>query len=151
MKRFKHGMSGGKCAEYRIWNTMKGRCLNPRNKDYPKYGGRGVTVYLRWHDFMNFFADMGRRPSPSHTVDRINNDGNYEPENCRWATMAEQCSHRKTCRYLEVDGKVMTITQWERHVGMNKGIIRQRLRLGWPAALAVSTQPRKQGIEPKPI
>jgi hypothetical protein len=82
-----------KTAEYRIWNGMKSRCLNPNRKDYPRYGGRGVTVCERWLRFENFYADMGPRPSPKHSIDRIDNDGNYEPGNCKWATLAEQRSH----------------------------------------------------------
>lgn len=83
-----HGMSG--TTEHNIWRGITSRCKNRNNKDYHLYGGRGITVCDRWCDFENFLADMGKRPSKLFSIDRINNDGNYEPSNCRWATAKEQ-------------------------------------------------------------
>lgn len=85
----KHGMR--KAPEYNSWDAMIQRCCNPNTKRYHYYGGRGITVCERWRNsFENFYADMGPKPTPKHSIDRINNDGNYEPGNCRWATQSEQ-------------------------------------------------------------
>lgn len=94
-----HGMHGS--SEWRTWASMRARCLSPTHKQYAGYGGRGITVCDRWRDsFENFYADMGARPSPDHQLDRINNDQGYFPENCRWATRAENMRNRRvTVRY----------------------------------------------------
>lgn len=81
--------------EYVVWKSMRQRCSDPRGKSYPRYGGRGITICSRWDLFEAFALDMGPRPSPKHSVDRINNDGNYEPGNCRWATAKEQAANRR--------------------------------------------------------
>jgi hypothetical protein len=83
--------------EYRSWQMMKNRCLNTNARDYAHYGGRGIKVCQRWLSFENFLADMGRRPTPKHTLDRKNSNGNYNPSNCRWATRLEQTRNRAYC------------------------------------------------------
>lgn len=96
-KRLKHGFSrhGSRAPEYRLWTAMLQRCNNSRCRDYPRYGGRGIKVCERWRVFLNFYADMCPRPAKDLSLDRINNDGNYEPGNVRWATMAIQASNRR--------------------------------------------------------
>lgn len=90
----KHGSS--KTAEYSAWQGMKGRCYRKKNKKYPIYGGRGITVCDQWlESFDAFYAAMGDRPSPKHSVDRIDTNGNYEPSNCRWATASQQAINRR--------------------------------------------------------
>lgn len=97
-----HGQSStkdGRSPEYRTWTNMKSRCFNPRLKRYKDYGGRGITVCPEWADsFEQFYKDMGDRPSPRHSIDRIDVNGNYEPDNCRWATLSQQNRNKRNSR-----------------------------------------------------
>lgn len=94
----KHGeaVHSGRTPEYKVWGAMNNRCTNPRNGAWDNYGGRGITVCAEWrNDYPAFLAHVGRRPSPDHSIDRIDNDGNYEPGNVRWATLEEQNGNRR--------------------------------------------------------
>lgn len=128
-------------TEYNIWRSMRARCNNPRQKYYPSYGGRGIRVCARWEqDFNNFITDMGRRPSSAHSIDRINNNGNYEPDNCRWATASEQRSNRRDSRLVEWEGERRTLTQWAAVLGIKFQTLYYRLRLsGWTVERAFTT------------
>lgn len=112
------------------WRNMIARCTNPNHKDYRYYGGRGIRVCGRWLDsFANFYADMGSRPRGAYSIDRIDNDGNYEPSNCRWATAIEQNMNKRTkVQTLTHNGMTMTITQWAKTLGIGSCALRLRLR-----------------------
>lgn len=125
-----HGLSGR--PEFRPWTGMRQRCENPNHPAYPDYGGRGIHVCERWHSFPNFMADMGPRPSSRHSVERIDNDGHYEPGNCRWATRGEQSRNRRNNVRLTLGGHTLTVAEWARKIGCSQSRIRIRLRKGQP-------------------
>ena len=122
---YTHGMSNTR--EYHSWEKMKERCMNPRNIRYPRWGGRGIEVCDRWMRFENFIADMGECPE-GYQLDRIDNDGNYEPENCRWASREEQMNNRSCCIYVEYEGRKQTIAQWARERGFKFQTLLQRIK-----------------------
>lgn len=136
----KHGEKGnnGATPEYRSWSAMRARCSNPKLKEYPRYGGRGITVCERWQSYENFLADMGRRPSLQHTIDRIDVNQGYFKENCKWSTNVEQANNRTKHTYLEVDGVVKTQAQWLRQFNVKKPTFKTRLRNGWDVKKALT-------------
>lgn len=125
----KHGSA--KTPEYQAWGAMRERCSNPNIESYADYGARGIRVHERWLSFENFLNDMGPRPSPSHSLDRIDNDGNYEPGNCRWATRAEQNRNTRRNRYIETPIGRMTLTDAAAAYGISPEGLRGRIRRGW--------------------
>lgn len=137
-----HGDTKGRelTTEYRAWCKMKERCYNQRNNQYPNYGGRGIRVCDRWRDsFAAFLEDMGRKPSKSHSMDRIDSDGDYGPDNCRWADHITQQNNRRNNRLFEIDGRTQSLTVWCREYGVPFGRVRSRLTYGWsikPALVA---------------
>lgn len=143
-----HGMSHK--PEWRVWANMKKRCLNPKVRCFKNYGGRGITVCDRWVDgngrsggFECFLADMGRRPTPAHTIDRVDNDGPYAPENCRWATLNEQQEHTRRTPAITHNGKTLTPVEWARITGIPREQICRRVGRGWTPARAL-TQPLRR-------
>lgn len=113
------------------YSDMKQRCLNDKHKQFKNYGGRGITICARWLESYEFFiSDMGIKPD-GKTLDRKNNDGPYSPENCRWATPAEQRVNQRSCVFLEMNGKRLTVEEWGRELGRHPTTIRSRLRRGW--------------------
>lgn len=119
-----HGMY--QTPEFITWNGTFGRC-----RTSPDYAGRGIKVCERWNDFATFYADMGPRPSTNHSLDRIDVDGDYSPENCRWATSKEQANNRTTTHYLELNGEKHSLTEWSEKLGISQSVIAGRLRRGW--------------------
>lgn len=141
-----HGCArdNNKTPEFKVWVAMKQRCLDPNTKSYPRYGGRGIAVCERWLDsFVNFLADMGPRPSPQHSIDRKNNAGNYEPDNCVWATRKEQGRNRRTTHIIELDGQRKSMAEWAEIAGMDVRTLWNRINLGWTPKRAISEPLRK--------
>ena len=132
---------------YSVWRTMRARCYSPSSISYPYYGFRGITVCDRWRfgessksGYECFLADMGPRPSPQHSIDRINNNGNYEPSNCRWATDAEQACNKRTNRFVVINGERMTLRQAISNFSRrSKGTVGSRLSRGWGLEKALFT------------
>lgn len=130
---------------YSIWAAIKRRCQTPTDSCYYKYGARGIKMCDRWQKFENFYEDMGDRPSNKYSIDRIDNDGDYSPENCRWADNFQQASNKRNNRHLTVniDGEELTkiIPEWSRISGVSVWTIRARLKNGVEPYKAVFTKP----------
>lgn len=125
-----HGMS--RSPEHIAWSACFDRCYNPNHKGFHNYGGRGITVCERWKkSFVNFLADMGPRPSPNHSIDRKDNNGNYEPTNCRWATIKEQCRNRRGSRLITVQSMTITVAEFCERFNFPRPAIYARLNHGW--------------------
>lgn len=137
----KHGLSGS--GTRKSWEAMVRRCTNSDDKDFPRYGGRGISVCERWLSFEAFVADMGVRPD-GLTIGRIDNDGNYEPGNCRWETFDEQNNNRRSNRSVTFDGRTQTIAQWAREAGISRALLRYRLNAGWSLQDALNTKPQRR-------
>jgi hypothetical protein len=144
--RVTHGLKH--TLEYGAWTKMKSRCFNSHTKSFPRYGGRGITVCDRWLTFANFISDMGMRPTTQHTIERIDNNGNYCPENCRWATRSEQNVNQERNRKIEFNGKVLCLSEWAAVLGINHGTLVSRMdRNGWSVERAFTTPPRQMRFQ----
>lgn len=122
---------------------MRTRCNNPNYPAYKNYGGRGIRVCERWNSFASFLADMGPRPAGT-CIERINNNGNYEPGNCRWATRREQSLNTRQNNIVHVNGQGKPLSEWAHMNGMDEGTFRRRLALGWTPERAASQPVRSQ-------
>jgi hypothetical protein len=123
-------------SNYKRWRGMLDRYYNPNDSKFKNYGGRGISVCSRWHDIAFFNEDMGDPPN-EYSIDRINNDGNYEPGNCRWATREEQARNTSATVLLEYKGATKPLAEWADKLGLNYGMVWQRIkRGGWPVARA---------------
>lgn len=136
-----HGLS--KTPEYRIWGEMIQRCTNPDNKNFVNYGGRGIKVCERWRSFASFYEDIGPRPSPSLTIERVDNNGWYCKENCKWSTRIENASNTRSNRYVWYDEKKFTISAIARLHKIKPETFRQRLNAGWNIHDALTTKVRQ--------
>ena len=131
-----HGMYLSR--EYKTWQLMKARCLNKKNSDYKKWGGRGIKICDRWLKFKNFYKDMGKKPK-GKSLDRIDNNGNYEPDNCRWATREEQANNKRNNHLLAFKNKTITLAQWSRETGIKYDTLKRRIYSGWSIERALTT------------
>lgn len=138
-----HGLSG--TAQYSVWAAMKSRCYNSSDPGYRLYGGRGITMSEEWRaDVRNFLRDMGERPSLVHQVDRIDNDGPYSRENCRWATPMEQGRNKRTNHLVTFRKETLPLVVWAERTGLNATMLYKRLNRGWPIEKAL-TKPSMRG------
>lgn len=136
-----HGESNRSITpEYRAWKQMLRRCHTSTSTSYAYYGGRGIRVCRRWRDsYETFLADVGRRPSSEHSLDRRDNNGHYEPRNVRWATRSEQAQNKRTAHVIIWQGKSACLAEWSRRTGIPRGTLLLRLRHGWTVGRAFST------------
>lgn len=143
VKNGAHTLHGGRRTRiYEIWRSMKKRCNNPNSSNYHKYGGRGITVCEEWNNsFEAFFAwALSNGYRDDLTIDRIDNNGNYEPENCRWTTAKAQANNRRSNHYLEFNGERKTIAEWAVVTGLSQSVIFCRLKRGWSIEKTLTQQ-----------
>jgi hypothetical protein len=135
-----HGETrGGNTPEYKAWIDMRTRCYRANHVDFPNYGARGIRVCARWRrDFPAFLADVGRKPSPRHSLDRIDNNRHYEPGNIRWATVREQNRNRRNNVFLTAFGRTQCLTDWAAECRMSLTTIRSRMKRGWSVERALT-------------
>ena len=131
----KHGMEGTEV--YTVWSSMLARCRTKTHEAYKDYGGRGIAVCSRWLEFENFLADMGERPK-GLSIERIDNDGNYEPSNCKWATRKEQGINQRSNHNITYNGQTHCVSEWARILGISRVTLSSRLRRGWPVKRALN-------------
>lgn len=143
-KNTKHGesMNRAKTPEYSAWSAMRGRCERPGDKRFSMYGGRGIKVCQRWQDFSNFLEDMGRKPSPCHSIERIDNNKGYYPGNCRWETPHEQMTNRTVTHHILIDGESVPVATLAKIYNIPANTLRFRIVKGWDILDALETPVR---------
>ena len=123
---YRHGLY--KTKLYRVWEKMKSRCNNPNNRNYPDYGGRGIFICDEWNDFVPFYEwSQENGYEEGLTIDRIDNDGGYSPDNCRWVTQTENANNKRSNKWIEWNGETKTIAQWARTMDIKYGTLFRRL------------------------
>lgn len=130
---------------YRCWHSMFLRCYNKSHVSYQAYGGRGILVAEEWRGesgLLRFLEHVGPRPSAQHTIDRIDNNGHYEPGNVRWATRTEQARNRSDSHYVTANGQTLIVADWAKNMGVAPAVIHSRIKRGWSEEKAVTTPPR---------
>lgn len=156
MKWYRHGDANfqirkrGRTPTVVSWTCMKQRCSNPKSPDYYRYGGRGITFDERWKEYKNFLADMGERPEDM-TLDRIDVNGNYTKENCRWADPKTQSNNTRANIYISYSGQNKTATEWSMITGLSRGTISYRIHAGWSAKDTLTKPSRKKSTDQKSI
>lgn len=134
-------------SEYQSWVSMRERCNNPKQKKYPIYGGRGITIDKHWDEFKNFMLDMGRKPDSKFTIERDDVNGNYEPTNCRWISRKDQGRNKRNSVFVTYNGKKMLLIDLVEELGLSRSAVYGRLKHGWTLAQAIAlplavTKPR---------
>ena len=140
----KHGAHG--TLTYSRWKSMRQRCNDPKSVGYRHYGGAGIAVCADWNSFEAFRADMGECPGREFTVERVDNHVGYQPDNCRWATKAEQSRNRSICVPLTHNGVTKNATDWAHEIGISPNALLMRLRLGWTTERALTQPLKRRGI-----
>lgn len=132
-----HGLT--KTPTWKAWSSMRDRCVNPQTKGFGNYGGRGIAIDPRWEVFEQFLADMGERPSAGHSLDRIDPNGPYSPENCRWATSKEQNRNKRRTVFLEANGRRQSLAAWAEELGFSHITLYKRYAAGWSDERIINT------------
>ena len=143
MPSYIHGMSYSK--EHSTWSKIKSRCNNPKNKAFKNYGGRGIKVCKRWQkSFILFLKDMGMAPTRKHSIDRIDNNGDYRPGNCRWATAKEQGNNTRLNHLIEFKGQKKTLMEWSEIIGFHYKRAHKRIFAGWDFEDVIKNSPERR-------
>ena len=138
----KHGYKGSKI--YAAWQHMKQRCINPNDNEYSNYGGRGITFCKRWMKFENFLNDMGESPTDKHSIDRIDNNGNYCTKNCRWATPKQQTRNKRNNHRITYKGTTKSVVEWSENAAIHYNTLIKRLYRGWSVEKTLTTSVKER-------